>query len=316
MTADATRMGCTTRSENKAAELAQNTEQSHASASIAVERPFWDAVSMFCRNPGAVIGAMLLTMIIALMIVGPYLYPTDPFEMVWVPFSPPFEEGAPVLGTDFIGRDLLAGIIQGSRSTLAVGAMAALITSVIGVLIGAFAGFYGGWVDAALSRVTEFFQVLPPLLFAMVIVAVLPPTLPIIATAIGVVSWPAVARLTRAEVLRIKTAEYVQAARAAAAPDRFLIWRVILPNALPPLIIAATLNIGAAILFESGLSFLGLSDPNIMSWGLIIGNGREHIFTAWWVVTFPGLAIFLTVLAVSLIGDGLNDALNPKLRER
>ena len=287
-----------------------------AASELEIERPWRDALVMFCRNPGAVVGAALLALILLMMAAGPYLYPIDPFAMVWIPFSPPFEEGAPLLGTDFIGRDMLAGIIQGSRATLAVGAMAALITSVIGVLIGALAGFHGGWIDAVLSRVTEFFQVLPPLLFAMVIVAVLPPTLPIIAAAIGVVSWPAVARLTRAEVLRIKAADYVRAARAAAAPDRFLIWRVILPNALPPLIIAATLNIGTAILFESGLSFLGLSDPNIMSWGLIIGNGREHIFTAWWVVTFPGVAIFLTVLAVSLIGDGLNDAFNPKLRER
>jgi len=293
-----------------------DADQRSAPTSIVVERPWRDTVLMFCRNPGAVAGAVLLLVIVLISVFGTYLYPVDPFEMVWIPFSPPFEEGAPLLGTDFIGRDMLAGIIQGSRATLLVGALAALITSILGILIGALSGFYGGWVDAALSRVVEFFQVLPPLLFAMVIVAVLPPTLPIIAAAIGVVSWPAVARLTRAEFLKIKSADYVRASRTAAASNAFLMWRVILPNALPPLIIAATLNIGAAILFESGLSFLGLSDPNIMSWGLIIGNGREHIFTAWWVVTFPGLAIFLTVLAVSLIGDGLNDAFNPKLRER
>ncbi len=294
-----------------------DTGQTSASMSfMVVERPWRDAVAMYCRNPGAVVGAVLLLAIVLISTFGPYFYAVDPFEMVWIPFSQPFEEGAPVLGTDFIGRDMLAGIIQGSRATLLVGALAALITSVLGIVIGALSGFYGGWIDAALSRVVEFFQVLPPLLFAMVIVAVLPPTLPIIAAAIGVVSWPPVARLTRAEFLKIKSADYVRASRAAAASNAFLMWRVILPNALPPLIIAATLNIGAAILFESGLSFLGLSDPNIMSWGLIIGNGREHIFTAWWVVTFPGLAIFLTVLAVSLIGDGLNDAFNPKLRER
>lgn len=158
-----------------------------APASIAAG-PWRDAFSMFYRNPGAVIGAVLLLLILLMMVLGPFLCPTDPFEMVWIPFSPPFEAGAPVLGTDFIGRDMLAGIIQGSRATLLVGALAALITSVIGVLIGALAGFYGGWVDAALSRITEFFQVLPPLLFAMVIVAVLPPTLPIIAATIGVVS--------------------------------------------------------------------------------------------------------------------------------
>jgi peptide/nickel transport system permease protein len=150
----------------------------------------------------------------------------------------------------------------------------------------------------------------------MVIVAVFPPTLPTVAFAIGVVSWPNVARLTRAEFLRLKNQEFVTASRASGAFNRALIWSVILPNALPPLIIAATLNIATAILFEAGLSFLGLSDPNVMSWGLIIGNGREHIFTAWWIVTFPGIAIFLTSLAISLMGDGLNDALNPKLRQR
>lgn len=274
------------------------------------------ALAGFWRHPAAVAGALLSFVILALTILGPILYPTDPFEMVWVPFSLPFQEGAPLLGTDAIGRDILAGIIQGARATLLVGGFAALFTSVIGVVIGALAGFYGGWLDGILSRVTEFFQVLPPLLFAMVIVAVLPPSLPVIAAAIGVVSWPAVARLTRAEVMRIRSRNYVRAARAAAASDRYLIWRVILPNASPPLIVAATHSIGAAILFESGLSFLGLADPDVMSWGAIIGNGREHIFTAWWIVTFPGFAIFLTVLAVCLIGDGLNDILDPKRRAR
>ena len=293
-----------------------SAEYQTAAAGIEIERPWRETLRMFVRNPGAVFGLVLLLAIILMSLFGPALYAVDPFDMVWMPFAPPLEDGAPVLGTDFIGRDILAGIIQGSRATLLVGAMAALITCVIGVVVGALAGFYGGWIDNALSRLTEFFQVLPPLLFAMVIVAVFPPKLLIISAAIGVVSWPGVARLTRAEFLKIKAADYVAAARAGAAPGRYLMWRVIFPNALPPLIIAATLNIGAAILFESGLSFLGLSDPNVMSWGLIIGNGREHIFTAWWGITFPGLAIFLTVLAVSLIGDGLNDAFNPKLRER
>lgn len=248
-----------------------DTEPGSAPASFA---GFW-------RSPAAVAGAALLFAILSLTLLGPVLYAIDPFEMVWVPFSPPFQEGAPLLGTDAIGRDILAGIIQGARATLLVGVFAAFITSMIGLVVGALAGFYGGWLDAVLSRVTEFFQVLPPLLFAMVIVAVLPPSLPVIAMAIGVVSWPAVARLTRAEVMRIQSRDYVRAARAAAASDRYLIWRVIMPNASPPLIVAATHTVGAAILFESGLSFLGLSDADVMSWGAIVGDGREHIFTAW-----------------------------------
>ncbi|HER27429.1 MAG TPA: ABC transporter permease, partial [Rhodospirillales bacterium] len=165
-------------------------------------------------------------------------------------------------------------------------------------------------------RVTEFFQVLPPLLFAMVLVTLFSPTLPIVAVAIGVVSWPATARLARAEFIRIRNLEYVNAARSISATDNRIIWRVILPNALPPLIVSSTLSIGIAILFEAGLSFLGLSDPNIVSWGLMIGSGRQYILDAWWVVTLPGVMIFLTVLSVSLVGDGLNDAFNPKLRDR
>jgi peptide/nickel transport system permease protein len=165
-------------------------------------------------------------------------------------------------------------------------------------------------------RVTEFFQVLPPLLFAMVLVALFSPSLPTVAIAIGVVSWPQTARLTRAEFLKIRHLEYVTAARSIGANSRLIMWKVILPNALPPLIVSATLIVGVAILFEAGLSFLGLSDPNIMSWGLMIGSSRQYIIDSWWAVTFPGAAIFVTVLSVSLIGDGLNDAFNPKLRER
>lgn len=187
---------------------------------------------------------------------------------------------------------------------------------VIGVSIGAMSGYFGGRVDNALMRFTEFFQVLPALLFAMVLVTLFSPSLTIIAIAIGVVSWPQTARLTRAEFLKIKRLEYVTAARAIGAQNGRIMWRVILPNALPPLIVSATLTIGVAILFEAGLSFLGLGDPNTMSWGLMIGANRAYILTAWWPVTFPGIAIFLTVFAVSLIGDGLNDAFNPKLRER
>jgi peptide/nickel transport system permease protein len=165
-------------------------------------------------------------------------------------------------------------------------------------------------------RITEFFQVLPALLFAMVVITLFSPSTLTTAIAIGIVLWPQTARLTRAEFLRIRELEYVTAARSIGARNGRIMWKVILPNALPPLIVSATLTVGVAVLFQAGLSFLGLDDPNTMSWGLMIGTNRQYILDAWWPVTLPGVAIFLTVFAVSLVGDGLNDAFNPKLRER
>ena len=290
------------------------TETARDNVAPAVEHPLVEMGRMFFRNKSALIGLVLLIVIMATAVLGPSLYKVDPFDIVWAPFAPPGEEGL-VLGTDYLGRDILAGIIHGAKGTLAVGAAAAFCTVVIGVLFGALAGFYGRWVDNFLMRITEFFQVLPPLLFAMVLVTLFSPSLVTIAMSIGLVSWPGVARLTRGEFLRIREMEYVLAARSIGARNRRIIWRVILPGAIPPLIVTATLIIGVAILFEAGLSYLGLSDPNIMSWGYMIGSSRDYIFECWWAVTFPGVAIFLTVLSISLVGDGLTDAFNPKLRQ-
>jgi peptide/nickel transport system permease protein len=280
------------------------------------ESPALEAWRMFRRNIPALVGVVMLTVIVGATLWGTLVYTGDPFEIVWAPHEPPGVTPEFPLGTDYLGRNLVAGLLTGGGPTLAVGLAAAAITMVIGISLGALAGYYGGWVDNLLMRVTEFFQVLPALLFAMVLVTLFSPSLLTIAMAIGVVSWPQTARLTRAEFLRIRELEYVTAARAIGARNGRIIWKVILPNALPPLIVSATLTIGVAILFEAGLSFLGLGDPNVMSWGLMIGANREYILDAWWPVTFPGLAIFFTVFAVSLIGDGLNDAFNPKLRER
>ncbi len=280
------------------------------------ESPAREAWRMFRRNIPALAGVAMLAVIVGATLWGTFFYGGDPFEIVWAPHEPPGVEPSFPMGTDYLGRDIVAGMLTGGGPTLAVGLAAAAITMVIGISLGALAGYYGGWVDNLLMRVTEFFQVLPALLFAMVLVTLFSPSLLTIAMAIGVVSWPQTARLTRAEFLKIKELEYVTAARAIGARNKRIIWKVILPNAAPPLIVSATLTIGVAILFEAGLSFLGLGDPNVMSWGLMIGANRDYILDAWWPVTFPGLAIFFTVFAVSLIGDGLNDAFNPKLRER
>lgn len=270
---------------------------------------------MFARNPSAIAGMLLLGAVLLVALGGPWWLGVDPFEITAAPMTPPLSEDA-VLGTDYLGRDVLATLVYGGRATLLVGAVAALLSVAIGITLGAMAGYYGGRVDAVLMRVTEFFQVLPALLFAMVVVTLFSPTLLTTTLAIGVVSWTGTARLTRAEFMKFRNLEFVRAEQAIGASHARIIWKVILPNALPPLIVSATLAIGSAILFEAGLSFLGLGDQNRMSWGLMIGASRQYVLTCWWAVAFPGAAIFVTVLAVSLIGDGLNDALNPKLRER
>ncbi|NKB62870.1 MAG: ABC transporter permease subunit [Gammaproteobacteria bacterium] len=289
-----------------------NTESIEAIETIS---PWREMAGIFFRNYEAVFGLVLLVSIMVFTFIGPFVYTTDPFEMVWAPFTRPGQEGF-LFGTDYLGRDILAEMIAGGQVSIAIGLAAAAISVVIGVCIGAFAGYYGGIVEEALMRSTEFFQVLPTLLFSMVIVALFGASLLTVTFAIGIVSWPAVARVTRTEFLRIRELEYVRAARSGSAKDGYLIFRVILPNALPPIIVQANLMVGSAILFEAALSFLNLSDPNVMSWGQVIGSNRTYILDAGFAVAIPGFAIFLTVLAISLIGDGLNDALNPRLRQR
>ena len=277
--------------------------------------PMAEAAEMFMKNHAAVAALFVLTLIVLAAIFGPTIYPTDPFDMVWAPFSPPGEEGF-LFGTDYLGRDLVSAILHGARVSIVIGLATAFMSVFIGVTVGALAGFYRGWVEEVLMRITEFFQVLPTLLFSMVIVALFGASLPMITFAIGIVSWTAVARITRSEFLRIRELEYVMASRASGASNTKLMFKIILPNALPPIIVQAALMVGSAILFEAGLSFLGLTDPNVVSWGQVIGSNRQYILDASYTVTIPGLAIFVTVLAISLVGDGLNDALNPKLRQR
>jgi len=283
-----------------------------AEAVFVPDRPLMEVWRMFIANKAAVFGLVLWVFIVLTAFLGPLVYPVDPFDLVGAPMSPPGEEL--LLGTDYLGRDILAGIIHGASVTLAIGFAATAFTVIIGIIIGVLAGYYGGWVDNLLMRFTEFFQVLPALLFAMVLVALFSPSIYLIVLAIAVVSWTGIARLTRAEFMKIKEREYVLAERAMGASNLRIMWQIILPNSLPPLIVTMALSVGVSILFEAALSFLGLGDPNAYSWGYMIGSSREYIWDSWWSVTFPGIAIFLTVLGISLIGDGLNDALNPKLR--
>jgi peptide/nickel transport system permease protein len=274
---------------------------------------FW---KRFSYNRGAVIGLVILTFVIATAILAPILFPQSPWKMVQRPFLPPFTQDGLTLGTDALGRNVLAGLAHGAYVSLLVGLVSTIVALAIGVPVGAMAGYFAGRTDDALMRFTEFFQTIPSFALAIVLLAIFQPSLTFVIIAISIVSWPPVARLVRGEVLSLRTREFVEAATLSGLGNLQIIARHILPNALPPIIVLASLMVAQAILLESSLSFLGLGDPNIMSWGYMIGAARTVIRTAWWLSFLPGMAILLTVLALNLIGAGLNDALNPRLTRK
>ena len=224
-------------------------------------------------------------------------------------------DGLP-LGTDTLGRDVAAQLAYGARVSLLVGLVSTIVALLIGVPLGAAAGFYGNMVDEGAMRFTEFFQTIPNFALAIVLVAIFQPSLASITLAIAIVSWPPVARLVRAEVMSVRKREFVDAARVAGLTPRRILIAQVLPNTVSPIIVMASLMVATAILLESSLSFLGLGDPNAMSWGYMIGAARTVIRSAWWLSFIPGVAIVVTVLALNLIGEGLNDALNPHLARK
>jgi peptide/nickel transport system permease protein len=272
-------------------------------------------VRAFARNKGAVVGLVILLLVGAVAAAAPLLFPFSPWDMQGAPFAPPGEEGF-LLGSDSLGRDVAADIAYGAWVSLLIGAVSTAAALLAGVVLGAIAGYAGGWVDDVVMRFTEFFQTVPSFVLAVVLVAIFTPSLHSIVAAIALVSWPPVTRVVRAEFLTLRTREFVQAAEVLGRSRTAILLREILPNALSPIIVLASLMVASAILLESALSFLGLGDPNLMSWGFMIGAGRSVIRLAWWMSVFPGLAIFLTVLALNLVGEGLNDALNPRLARR
>ncbi|NKX38766.1 ABC transporter permease [Tritonibacter mobilis] len=276
-------------------------------------KSFW---TRFSYNRGAVIGLVILTLVIATAILAPFLFPQSPWKMVQRPFLPPFTQDGLPLGTDALGRNVLSGLAHGAYVSLLVGLVSTIVALSIGVPVGAAAGYFAGRTDDALMRFTEFFQTIPSFALAIVLLAIFQPSLTFVIIAISIVSWPPVARLVRGEVLSLRTREFVEAASLSGLGNLQIILRHILPNALPPIIVLASLMVAQAILLESSLSFLGLGDPNIMSWGYMIGAARTVIRTAWWLSFLPGMAILLTVLALNLIGEGLNDALNPRLTRK
>jgi len=267
----------------------------------------------FRRSRSAVLGGLILTGVVVLALAAPVLYPETPFSLAGQPLSPPF--GQFPLGTDTLGRDVAAGIVYGARTSLLIGVLATAMAVLVGTVLGSVAGYYGGSADDLLMRVTEFFQTIPSFIFAIVLVAILSPSVRSTVIAIAVVSWPAVARLVRGQFLSMREREFVQACVGLGMSDGRIMLRHILPNCLSPVIVLGSLMVATAILIESGLSFLGLADPNVMSWGFQVGAGRGVLRTAWWLCAIPGIAILLTVLGINLVGEGLNDALNPRLRQ-
>ena len=279
---------------------------------LAARASAWRA---FLRNPSALAGMLLLAAVALSALFAGVLFPA--ILWTWSRSRCSAPAGRRLLpGQRFARPRRGRGLAHGARVSLAVGAAAAGISLGIGVLVGAAAGYFGGWLDDVLVRLTELVQTIPTFLLVIVIVAIGQPSARMIVLAIGAASWPVIARLVRAEFRALREAEFVQAARSQGFGDAWIIFREILPNALPPVVVTSSVLVATAILMESALSFLGMGDPNVVSWGSMIGEGREHLRTAWYLAAAPGVAIILTVLSLNLVGDGINDAFNPRLRGR
>lgn len=268
------------------------------------------------RHPSGLIGVVILLTVVVMALVAGLLFQEGPWPMDGQPYLWPGHDPAYPLGTDAMGRDLLAGIFYGARVSLLIGLAATAVAVTVGIVFGALAGYYGGWLDDVLMRFTDAIQTIPSFLFAVVIVGLMGPSLTTIVTSVALVSWPTIARLVRAEFLRLRNVDFVLSCKVIGMSDRRIIFAQILPNCLAPIIVASSVLVATAIIIEAGLSFLGLGDPNSMSWGTIIGAGRPALRSAWYLTLIPAGAVVLTVLALNLLGDGLNDILNPRLRKR
>ncbi|MFZ0050271.1 MAG: ABC transporter permease [Desulfobaccales bacterium] len=267
------------------------------------------------HNRLAISGLALVLGLFAVALLARWLAPYDPdfidLKQVLMPPSP-----AHLLGTDTLGRDVLSRIIFGARVSLLVGFVAVGIATLIGLLVGALAGYYGGVLDQILMRLVDLMLCFPTIFLILAVIAVLGPSIWNIMAVIGLTSWMGVARLVRAEFLSLREREFVVAARALGASDARLIWRHLLPNALTPVMVSATLGVAGAILVESSLSFLGLGvQPPTPSWGNMLTMGKDNIEIAWWLSVFPGLAILLTVMSYNLLGEGIREAIDPRLRD-
>jgi peptide/nickel transport system permease protein len=261
------------------------------------------------------VGGLVLIVVLALIaLLAPLIAPADPLKQVLsTRLKPPSAQHW--FGTDQLGRDVLSRMIYGARISLLIGTVVVGLAASLGTIVGLVAGYAGGWLDEGLMRLTDVFLAFPALILAMAISGALGPSLTNAMIAIAIVSWPVYARLVRAQVLSLREREYVEAARSLGASSPRIVWQHILPNTLAPLLVQASFDMGGAILSAAGLSFIGFgAQPPTAEWGVMISDGRNYIVTQPWLSLFPGLAILLTVAAFNLIGDGLRDALDPRLR--
>lgn len=288
--------------------MSATAEQLAATRLEAVPRPRPPRLAArVVRSPSGVVGALLTLLLVVVGAAAPLLAPVDPFAVDGPPLAAP--SAAHLLGTDALGRDLLSGVVWGARTSLLVAGAVAVLAGVIGTSIGLVSGYRGGWVDDALMRFTEAFQVLPRFFLALVFIAFFGPGLDRLVLVLGLTSWPLLARVVRAEVLSLRSREFVDAARVAGAPPARILLREILPNALPPAIALLGLLVAQVLLIEAGLGFLGLSDPDAVSWGAIASDAQQFLRVAWWLSVFPGVAILLAVLGLNLLADAVTDAL-------
>lgn len=276
----------------------------------------FEGLALFWRkyreNTSAVVGLGMVSVFLIVSLAAPLLTPFRPHDLVDDQLLPPSREHP--MGTDDLGRDLFAQFLFGGRVSYFVGFVAALISTTLGIVIGAISGYYGGRLDDVLQRITEMFSVIPRYFLAMVTVAILGNSMLNVTLVIGVLSWPRTTRLARAEFSSLKTRSFVDAAKMTGARPASIIFSEILPNAMPPIIVQTILTVSATVLLEATLSFLGLGDPNLISWGLMVHNAQSFLRRAPWMALFPGLGIFCCVLGLNLMGDGLNQALNPRLQ--
>ena len=270
---------------------------------------FW---RRFSENRSAVVGLVLVGVLFILSLMAPLLTPFDPLNRAGAQLLPPSR--AYPMGTDDLGRDIFTQFLYGGRLSYFVGFVAAFISTTLGILIGAISGYYGGIIDDILQRITEMLSIIPRYFLAMVTVAILGRNILNVTLVIGILSWPPTSRLARAEFSSLKSLAFVDAAKMTGATVRSIIFDEILPNALPPIIVQTTLTVSSVILLEATLSFLGLGDPRLMSWGLMLQNAQAFLRLAPWMALFPGLGISFCILGLNLMGDGLNQALNPRLR--
>jgi peptide/nickel transport system permease protein len=270
-------------------------------------KDFW---RKYKRNKMAVTGLIILFLFIGIAALAEVIAPFKPFEIGMSSFMPPGMSQHP-LGTDDLGKDIYSGVLYGMRTSFFIGVLAASSCVSIGMLVGVIAGYFGGIIDTILMRITDLFMTIPKVFLAILLVAFIGPTVWVVA----IISWPTAARLMRAEFLSLKERDFVMAAKAMGFKDRRIILYEILPNAMTPIIVDGTIEIGYAITLEAGLSFLGLGDPMVPSLGYMLFKAQLFLRSAWWMSVFPGLAIIMVVWAFNLVGDGLNEALNPRLRE-